>query len=83
MKQFRLVQPDDAEVLRDGSWIRYDHTSLVICNVFRLVEGDVVCGLRRRQPGHGPRRRDDGRRGGRRVEGRGEGGRAARRPDQR
>ncbi len=82
MKQCLLVQPDDAEVLRDGSWIRYDHASLVIGNVVRLVEGDVVCGLRRRQPGHGPRRRDDGRRGGRRVEG-WEGGRAARRPDQR
>eukprot|EP00581_Thalassiosira_minuscula_P011525 CAMPEP_0183712604 /NCGR_PEP_ID=MMETSP0737-20130205/7693_1 /TAXON_ID=385413 /ORGANISM="Thalassiosira miniscula, Strain CCMP1093" /LENGTH=239 /DNA_ID=CAMNT_0025941251 /DNA_START=53 /DNA_END=772 /DNA_ORIENTATION=- len=42
MKQFRLVQPDDAEVLRDGSWIRYDHASLVVGDVFRLVEGDVI-----------------------------------------
>ncbi|KAL7544912.1 hypothetical protein ACHAWF_008286 [Thalassiosira exigua] len=42
MKQFRLVQPDDAEVLRDGTWIRYDHASLVVGDVVRLVEGDVV-----------------------------------------
>lgn len=42
MKQFRLVQPDDAEVLRDGKWIRYDQASLVIGDVLRLVEGDVV-----------------------------------------
>mmetsp|Transcript_24894 Transcript_24894/g.53705 ORF Transcript_24894/g.53705 Transcript_24894/m.53705 type:complete len:237 (+) Transcript_24894:191-901(+) len=42
MKTFRLVQPDDAEVLRDGKWIRYDHASLVVGDVVRLVEGDVV-----------------------------------------
>ncbi|KAL3776283.1 hypothetical protein HJC23_000537 [Cyclotella cryptica] len=42
MKQFRLVQPDDAEVLRDGNWIRYDAASLVIGDIVRLVEGDVV-----------------------------------------
>merc|ERR1712087_180590 len=42
MKQFRLVQPDDAEGLRDGQWIRYDHTSLVVGDIVRLVEGDVI-----------------------------------------
>ena len=42
MKQFRLVQPDDAEVLREGKWIRYDHASLVVGDVVRLVEGDVI-----------------------------------------
>eukprot|EP01082_Thalassiosira_pseudonana_P006375 g5997.t1 g5997 contig20:590148-590985(+) len=42
MKQFRLVQPDDAELLRDGKWIRYDHTSLVAGDIVRLVEGDVI-----------------------------------------
>ena len=42
MKQFRSVQPDDAEVLRDGHWIRYDHASLVVGDIVRLVEGDVI-----------------------------------------
>ena len=42
MKQFKLVQPDDAEVMRDGQWIRYDHASLVVGDVVRLVEGDVI-----------------------------------------
>ena len=43
MKQFRYVQPDDAEVLRDkGRWVRYDASSLVVGDIVRLVEGDVV-----------------------------------------
>ena len=42
MKQFRLVQPEDAEVLRDDKYIRYDHTSLVVGDIVRLVEGDLV-----------------------------------------
>lgn len=42
MKQFRLLQPDDAEVLRDGQWVRYDHASLVVGDIVRLVEGDIV-----------------------------------------
>ena len=42
MKQFRYVQPDDAEVLRDGRWIRYDAASLVTGDIIRLAEGDVV-----------------------------------------
>lgn len=42
MKQFRLVQPEDAEVLRNKKWIRYDAASLVVGDIVRLVEGDVV-----------------------------------------
>lgn len=42
MKQFKLIQPDDAEVLRDSKWIRYDAASLVIGDIIRIVEGDVV-----------------------------------------
>ena len=42
MMQFRKIQPDDAEVLRDGKWVRYDHTSLVVGDLVRLYEGDVV-----------------------------------------
>jgi hypothetical protein len=42
MKQFRYVQPDDAEVLRDGRWIRYDAASLVTGDIVRLAEGDMV-----------------------------------------
>ncbi len=42
MRRFRLVQPDDAEVMRDSNWVRYDSGSLVIGDLVRLVEGDVV-----------------------------------------
>ena len=42
MKQFHLVQPDDAEVLREGKWIRYDHASLVVGDIIRLFEVCVV-----------------------------------------
>ena len=42
MKQFRLVLPDDAEVLRDRHWVRYDHASLVVGDIVRLVEGDII-----------------------------------------
>mmetsp|Transcript_27884 Transcript_27884/g.39231 ORF Transcript_27884/g.39231 Transcript_27884/m.39231 type:complete len:231 (+) Transcript_27884:91-783(+) len=42
MKLFREIQPDDAEVLRDGHWIRYDAASLVRGDIVRLEEGDVV-----------------------------------------
>ena len=42
MRQFRLVQPDDAEVLRDSRWVRYDPCSLVVGDVIRLAGGDVV-----------------------------------------
>jgi magnesium-transporting ATPase (P-type) len=36
------VQPDDAEVLREGKWIRYDHASLVVGDIIRLFEVCVV-----------------------------------------
>ena len=42
MKAFKLIKPDDAEVLRDGKWIRYDATSLVRGDIIRLEEGDIV-----------------------------------------
>lgn len=42
MKAFASIKPDDAEVLRNGKWIRYDSTSLVTGDVIRMEEGDVV-----------------------------------------
>ena len=42
MKAFAAIKPDDAEVLRNGKWIRYDATSLVKGDIIRLEEGDVV-----------------------------------------
>lgn len=42
MKAFSTIQPDDAEVLRDGKWIRYDAASLVRDDVIRMEEGDTV-----------------------------------------
>lgn len=42
MRAFQQVKPEDAEVLRDGRWIRYDATSLVRGDIVRLEEGDVV-----------------------------------------
>lgn len=42
MKAFQAIKPDDAEVLRNGKWVRYDATSLVQGDVIRLEEGDVV-----------------------------------------
>ena len=42
MKAFRQIKPDDAEVLRNGKWIRYDAASLVKGDVIRLEEGDIV-----------------------------------------
>jgi magnesium-transporting ATPase (P-type) len=42
MKAFRAIQPDDAEVMRNGKWIRYDATSLVTGDVIRLDEGDLI-----------------------------------------
>ena len=42
MKAFRRIQPDDAEVLREGRWVRYDATSLVRGDILRLEEGDIV-----------------------------------------
>jgi magnesium-transporting ATPase (P-type) len=42
MKVFASIQPDDAEVLRNGKWIRYDAASLVTGDVIRLEEGDLI-----------------------------------------
>jgi magnesium-transporting ATPase (P-type) len=44
MKTFRMIKPEDAEVLRDGKWVRYDATSLVRGDIIRLEEGDIVPG---------------------------------------
>mmetsp|Transcript_5002 Transcript_5002/g.12838 ORF Transcript_5002/g.12838 Transcript_5002/m.12838 type:complete len:236 (-) Transcript_5002:160-867(-) len=42
MKAHKNCIPEDAEVLRNGKWMRYDAASLVIGDVIRLEEGDVV-----------------------------------------
>mmetsp|Transcript_9074 Transcript_9074/g.19617 ORF Transcript_9074/g.19617 Transcript_9074/m.19617 type:complete len:243 (+) Transcript_9074:188-916(+) len=42
MKAHKNCVPEDAEVLRNGKWIRYDAASLVIGDVIRLEEGDIV-----------------------------------------
>lgn len=44
MQVFKRIEPDDAEVLRDGRWVRYDAASLVAGDVIRLGEGDAVPG---------------------------------------
>ena len=42
MKAFAQIRPEDAEILRNGKWIRYDASSLVTGDVIRLEEGDQV-----------------------------------------
>lgn len=42
MKAFRQLQPEDAEIRRNGKWTRYDASSVVRGDVLRLEEGDVV-----------------------------------------
>lgn len=42
MKAHKNCTPEDAEVLRNGKWIRYDAASLVVGDVIRLEEGDIV-----------------------------------------
>jgi hypothetical protein len=42
MKAHRQLQPEDAEIKRNGRWIRYDATSVVRGDLLRLEEGDVV-----------------------------------------
>lgn len=42
MKLFCQIQPDDAEVMRNGRWIRYDAASLVRGDIVRLEAGDIV-----------------------------------------
>jgi magnesium-transporting ATPase (P-type) len=42
MKVYRAMKPEDAEVKRDGRWIRYDASSLVPSDLIRIEEGDIV-----------------------------------------
>jgi len=42
MKAFSNIQPDDAEVLRNSKWVRYDPASLVPGDVIRMEEGDII-----------------------------------------
>jgi hypothetical protein len=42
MKAFASIKPEDAEVLRNGKWIRYDAASLVVGDIIRMEEGDIV-----------------------------------------
>jgi len=42
MKAHKNCTPEDAEVLRNGKWIRYDAASLVVGDVIRLEGGDIV-----------------------------------------
>jgi magnesium-transporting ATPase (P-type) len=42
MVSFAAVTPDDAEVLRNAHWIRYDAASLVVGDVVRLDNYDIV-----------------------------------------
>mmetsp|Transcript_25970 Transcript_25970/g.43329 ORF Transcript_25970/g.43329 Transcript_25970/m.43329 type:complete len:196 (+) Transcript_25970:104-691(+) len=42
MKKFREIQPEDAEILRDGKWIRYDAAGLVRGDIIKVMEGDII-----------------------------------------
>ena len=42
MKAYRQLQPEDAEVKRNGRWTRYDAASVVRGDILRLEEGDMV-----------------------------------------
>lgn len=42
MKAFQQLQPEDAEVKRNGRWTRYDAASVVRGDILRLEEGDMV-----------------------------------------
>ena len=42
MKLFKQIEPEDAEVLRNGRWVRYDAPSLVRGDIVRLEDVDVV-----------------------------------------
>eukprot|EP00538_Stauroneis_constricta_P007258 CAMPEP_0119546936 /NCGR_PEP_ID=MMETSP1352-20130426/1168_1 /TAXON_ID=265584 /ORGANISM="Stauroneis constricta, Strain CCMP1120" /LENGTH=206 /DNA_ID=CAMNT_0007591709 /DNA_START=99 /DNA_END=719 /DNA_ORIENTATION=+ len=42
MKAFATIKPEDAEVMRNGKWIRYDAASLVEGDIIRIEEGDIV-----------------------------------------
>ena len=42
MKKFREIQPEDAEILREAKWTRYDAASLVRGDIIKVMEGDIV-----------------------------------------
>jgi magnesium-transporting ATPase (P-type) len=42
MQVFRSIQPDAVEVKRNQQWMRYDASGVVLGDVIRLEEGDVV-----------------------------------------
>ena len=42
MKTFRMIKPDDAEILRNGHWVKYDATSLVRGDIVRMEAGDTI-----------------------------------------
>jgi magnesium-transporting ATPase (P-type) len=42
MKKFREIQPEDAEILRESKWTRYDAASLVRGDIIKVMEGDIV-----------------------------------------
>lgn len=42
MKAYRQLQPEDAEIMRNGRWTRYDAASVVRGDILRLEEGDQV-----------------------------------------
>jgi len=42
MKLFKLIEPHDAEVLRNSRWVFYDAVSLMKGDIIRLNEGDIV-----------------------------------------
>lgn len=42
MKTFNQIKPEDAEVKRNGKWVRYDASSLVRGDIIRLEAGDIV-----------------------------------------
>lgn len=41
-KAFAQIQPDDAQVKRNGKWMRYEASCLVVGDVIRLEAGDLV-----------------------------------------
>lgn len=42
MKKFREIQPEDAEILRESKWTRYDAASLVRGDIVKVMEGDLI-----------------------------------------
>lgn len=42
MKLFKVIQPHDAEVLRDSRWVCYDAISLMVGDIIRLNAEDIV-----------------------------------------